>query len=46
MKKILISDKLAQAGIDFLNAQAGLEAHFKIGLTEAELCAIIGDYDA
>ncbi len=46
MKKILISDKLAQAGIDFLNAQSGIETHIETGLDEAGLCKIIGAYDA
>jgi D-3-phosphoglycerate dehydrogenase len=46
MKKILISDKLATAGIEYLQAQTGIEIHIQIGLDEAGLCAIIGDYDA
>ena len=46
MKKILISDKLAQVGIDFLNEQTDIEADIKVGLDESGLCSIIGDYDA
>lgn len=46
MKKILISDKLAEAGINFLNEQSGIQAHIETGLNEEDLCAIIGDYDA
>jgi len=46
MKKILISDKLAEAGINFLNEQDGIQIHIQTGLNEEQLCEIIGDYDA
>jgi D-3-phosphoglycerate dehydrogenase len=46
MKKILISDKLADAGINFLNEQDGVQIHIETGLNETQLCDIIGDYDA
>ena len=48
MKKILISDKLAEAGINYLNQQAesGIHIHIQTGLDEAGLCEIIGEYDA
>ncbi|NOQ34707.1 MAG: phosphoglycerate dehydrogenase [Methylococcaceae bacterium] len=46
MKKILISDKLADAGINFLNEQEGIKTHIETGLNEDQLCEIIGDYDA
>ena len=46
MKKILISDKLAEDGINFLNAQEGIKIHIQTGLTEDELCEIIPEYDA
>ncbi len=46
MKKILISDKLADAGINFLNEQEGIQIHIDTGLNEDQLCEIIGDYDA
>lgn len=46
MKKILISDKLAEAGINYLNEQEGIQIHIETGLKEDELCEIIGDYDA
>ncbi|MDQ7091610.1 MAG: phosphoglycerate dehydrogenase [Methylococcales bacterium] len=46
MKKILISDKLADAGINFLNEQDGIQIHIETGLNETQLCEIIGDYDA
>jgi len=29
MKKILISDKLADAGINYLNGQQGIQIHFE-----------------
>lgn len=46
MKKILISDKLSEAGINYLNEQSGIKIHIETGLDEAGLCNIIGDYDA
>ena len=46
MKKILISDKLAEAGINYLNEQSGIQIHIETGLNEEGLCKIIGDYDA
>jgi len=45
MKKILISDKLATAGINFLNEQSDIGIHIETGLDEEGLCKIIGDYD-
>lgn len=44
MPKVLISDKLAQAGIDILKTVADVDVN--TGLPEEELCKIIGDYDA
>ena len=46
MKKILVSDKLAEDGINFLNDQEGLHIHIQTGLDEAALCEIIPEYDA
>jgi len=46
MKKILISDKLAEAGINYLNDQSDIQVHIETGLNEDGLCQIIGDYDA
>lgn len=46
MKKILISDKLSEAGINYLTEQAGIQVHIETGLKEDGLCEIIGDYDA
>lgn len=46
MKKILISDKLATDGIDYLKAQNDIQIHFETGLSEDALCEIIGEFDA
>ncbi len=46
MKKILISDKLAEDGINFLNEQDGIQIHIQTGLNEEALCEIIPEYDA
>lgn len=45
MAKILITDKLAQEGIDLLNSLDGIEPVVKTGISEDELCEIIGDHD-
>ena len=45
MIKILITDKLAQEGIDLLNATEGVEAVVNTGISEDELAEIIGQYD-
>lgn len=45
MIKVLITDKLAQEGIDLINATEGAEAVVKTGISEDELSQIIGDYD-
>lgn len=44
MPKVLVSDKLAKEGIDILKQVA--EVDVNTGLSEDELCGIIGDYDA
>lgn len=46
MKKILISDKLADAGVNFLNEQEGIQVHIDTGMSPAQLCETIADYDA
>ncbi|BCG64386.1 MAG: D-3-phosphoglycerate dehydrogenase/2-oxoglutarate reductase [Methyloprofundus sp.] len=46
MKKILISDKLADAGVNFLNEQEGIQIHIDTGMTPEQLCETIVDYDA
>lgn len=45
MIKVLITDKLAQEGIDLLKATDGVEAVVKTGISEDELAKIIGEYD-
>ena len=45
MIKILITDKLAQEGIDLLNSMDGVEAVVKTGISKDELAGIIGEYD-
>ncbi|MCE5199425.1 phosphoglycerate dehydrogenase [bacterium] len=44
MPRVLVSDKLAKEGIDILKQVA--EVDVNTGLSEDELCKIIGDYDA
>ncbi|MBQ0104449.1 MAG: phosphoglycerate dehydrogenase [Armatimonadetes bacterium] len=44
MPKVLVSDKLAQQGIDILKTVADVDVN--TGLSEDELCGIIGQYDA
>jgi D-3-phosphoglycerate dehydrogenase len=45
MIKILITDKLAQEGIDLLNSMEGVKAVVKTGISEDELAKIIGEHD-
>lgn len=46
MKKILISDKLAEVGINYLHDQSDIQIHIETGLNEDQLCDIIGEFDA
>src|SRR5271155_4688426 len=43
--KILVADKLADEGLDFLK-QSGVAFDAKVGLKEDELAAAVGGYDA
>ncbi|MHC4423450.1 MAG: phosphoglycerate dehydrogenase [Planctomycetota bacterium] len=45
MLTILITDKLAQEGIDLLNSMDGVQAVVKTGVSEDELAEIIGEHD-
>jgi len=45
MIKVLITDKLAQEGIDLLKSMDGVEAVVKTGISEDELAKIIGEHD-
>lgn len=44
MRKVLVSDKLAQEGVEILKQVA--EVDVNTGLSEDRLCEIIGEYDA
>lgn len=43
--KVLVSDPLAQEGIDILQAHPDIHVDVKTGLKHEELCQIIGEYD-
>jgi D-3-phosphoglycerate dehydrogenase len=43
--KILVADKLADEGLDFLKS-SGISFDVKVGLNEADLAAAVGGYDA
>ncbi len=45
MIKVLITDKLAQEGIDLLNSMGDVEAVVKTGIDNEELARIIGEHD-
>jgi D-3-phosphoglycerate dehydrogenase len=45
MIKVLVTDKLAQEGIDLLNSTDGVEAVVKTGISADELAGIIGEHD-
>ncbi len=44
MPKVLVSDPIAEEGIEILKQAADVDV--KIGLSKDELAAIVGDYDA
>ncbi len=44
--KVLVSDKLGQAGIDIFEAEEGIDVDVKTDLSPDELKSVIGDYDA
>ena len=43
--KILVADKLAEEGLEFLKS-SGIEFDVKVGLSDDELGAVAGNYDA
>jgi len=45
MIKILVSDKLAQEGLDLLKSNQDIQVDVKTGLPEDELAAVVGQYD-
>ncbi|MBI1733154.1 MAG: phosphoglycerate dehydrogenase [Gammaproteobacteria bacterium] len=46
MKKVLVADTIAAAGVEFLRQQPGLEIECHNGLAEADLCRRIADAHA
>jgi D-3-phosphoglycerate dehydrogenase len=44
--KVLAADKLAEDGLDYIRSQPDAELTNKPGITEDELAAIVGEYDA
>jgi D-3-phosphoglycerate dehydrogenase len=45
MITVLVTDKLAQEGIDLLNSSGGVKAVVRTGISEDELTQIIGEHD-
>ena len=43
--KILVADKLAEEGLEYLK-QSGVAFDVKVGLSDDELAAVAGEYDA
>ena len=43
--KVLVSDKLSDAGLAILRSATGLTVDYRPGLSESELADVIGDYD-
>jgi D-3-phosphoglycerate dehydrogenase len=43
--RVLVSDKLAEAGLQVLRDAPGVDLDFRPGMSEDELCEIIGEYD-
>ncbi len=43
--KVLVSDKLSEAGLQVLREASDVEVEVKTGLSEDELCALIGEFD-
>lgn len=45
MVKVLVADKLSDAGIERLRASSGVEVDVKLGLGEDDLAGTVGDYE-
>ncbi len=43
--RVLVSDKLAEAGLRVLREAPGVEVEYRPGMSEEELCEIIGDFE-
>ncbi|RME33508.1 MAG: phosphoglycerate dehydrogenase [Gammaproteobacteria bacterium] len=46
MYRVLVTDRLAEEGLEILRAQTSIEVEVATGLSEEELIGRIGDYDA
>lgn len=44
--KVLVSDKLGDAGVELFEQEEGIDVDVKTGLSPEELKSVIGDYDA
>ncbi len=44
--KVLVTDNIAQEGVDILKADASITVDIKVGIDSVDLKKIIGDYDA
>ena len=45
-KRILIADSIADDGVVFLESQSDFEVTTKTGMSEDDLCRMIGEFDA
>jgi D-3-phosphoglycerate dehydrogenase len=43
--RVLVSDKLSEAGLNVLREAPDVELEYKPGMNEDELCAVVGDFD-
>jgi D-3-phosphoglycerate dehydrogenase len=43
--RVLVSDKLSEAGLSVLREAPGVELEYKPGMSEDELCGVIGEFD-
>jgi D-3-phosphoglycerate dehydrogenase len=43
--RVLVSDKLSEAGLDVLREAPDVELEYKPGMSEDELCGVIGSFD-
>ena len=43
--KVLVSDKLSEAGLNVLRGTAGVDVEYRPGMKEDELCGVIGEFD-
>ena len=43
--RVLVSDKLSEAGLTVLREAPDVELEYRPGMSEDELCGVIGDFD-